>query len=175
MYELSDKRAAVREVQKFLHLISDVESYGVRRIAVDGIYGEETRAAVSEFQRYMGIYETGLVDLETFNGLYSEYRKAVDERALSNYIITESGFPFTVGDQGDDVINIHLYINELSRNYQDIPSVGRSSYYTQDTSAAIVEIQKIFDTEATGAVTKEFYERLVREAAAIRLRGEIYE
>ena len=51
MYPLSDKVSAIREVQKFLHLISDKKGSTIPRVSIDGIYGEETRGAVSEFQR----------------------------------------------------------------------------------------------------------------------------
>ena len=76
MYRLGDKRAAIREIQKYLHFISDRITNEVPRIAIDGIYGNESKEAVMAFQEYKGIAKTGEVDYETFNLLYSEYLKA---------------------------------------------------------------------------------------------------
>ena len=50
MYELSDERAAITEVQKFLHVISDDTNGKIPRVAIDGIYGAESRDAVRIFQ-----------------------------------------------------------------------------------------------------------------------------
>ena len=43
----------------------------------DGIYGEETRGAVSEFQRKNGLPVTGAVDLATWDTLILLYRSAL--------------------------------------------------------------------------------------------------
>ena len=45
MYSIYDKTLAIREVQRYLLLISEEEER-ITDIAVDGIYGESTRRAV---------------------------------------------------------------------------------------------------------------------------------
>jgi putative chitinase len=40
-------------------------------IAIDGIVGEKTRAAIADFQRAQSIHETGVVDAETWSALES--------------------------------------------------------------------------------------------------------
>ena len=71
MYFLSDSPAAIREVQKFLYVISYRVNSDVPRVAIDGIYGPETEAAVIAFQEIYGHSASGSVDRETFDSLYT--------------------------------------------------------------------------------------------------------
>lgn len=57
--------AKVRQLQEQLDRIAEVYT-AIRRIAVDGIYGENTQAAVKEFQSIFGLPQTGIVDFRTW-------------------------------------------------------------------------------------------------------------
>lgn len=174
MHELLDKQAAIREIQKFIYVISNVVNTDIPRVAVDGIYGEETVEAVKIFQVIYGIPGTGYVDLETFNMLYFLYSKAVTDKNNADYIITASGFPIKIGSFGNDVIAIHLYITELEKKYPDIGSVGKGSYFNEDSKNAVINLQKIFNLTPTGEVNSALYQRILTEVEAIRLLEEIY-
>lgn len=174
MYELLDTPAAIREVQKFLYTISTVVNSEVPRVAIDGIYGEETAAAVKTFQIIYGIPETGYVDLDTFDMLYFTYSEALSDKSNPDYVVTPAGFPIKVGSQGSDVIAIHLYITELLRTYPDIGGVGRGAYFTEDTRAAVINLQKIFNLTPTGEIDSALYQRILGEIDAIRRLQEIY-
>lgn len=62
----------VRTVQEQLNAIS-VNYPAIPRLAVDGIFGRETRRAVTEFQRIFGYEETGIVDFGTWYGISRIY------------------------------------------------------------------------------------------------------
>ena len=116
MYELLNKPAAIKEVQKFLYVISDRVNNKVPRVAIDGIYGNETRNAVLIFQRLYDLEGDGTVDRITFDKMYILYEEARNSDLSFDYIITENGFPVKLGDQNNDVIYIHLLINELKKH-----------------------------------------------------------
>ena len=62
MFEIDDERAYITEIQRLLRRIG----YNVKP---DGIYGQETRNAVSNFQKSIGLPIRGRVDLDTYEAL----------------------------------------------------------------------------------------------------------
>ena len=55
----------VRQLQEQLDTIAEVYT-AIPRITADGIFGQRTRAAVSEFQNIFGLPQTGVVDFRTW-------------------------------------------------------------------------------------------------------------
>lgn len=172
MYLLSDKASAIREVQRFLHFISDSRASTIPRVAVDGIYGEETRGAVLAFQEEYGLPTSGEVDRITFELLYSVFNELATLKEIDRYILTGKSFPFKLGDQSDDVLIINLLIRELEESYLDIGFVKRSNYFSAETEGAVKALQRIFTMEENGIVDELFYKRLKDEVdSKKRLRG----
>ena len=174
MYLLSDKPAAIREVQKFLHFIADRGKSKIPRVAIDGIYGNETRDAVSAFQLLNGIGVTGEVDRETFDALFIEYDNIRILDSVADFIITDAHFPFKVGDQSDDVLHLNLLLVELQKSYRDIGDVRKSTYYSQQTATAVKNLQQIFLMEENGIVDALMYQRMKDELDAINRNREVY-
>jgi peptidoglycan hydrolase-like protein with peptidoglycan-binding domain len=56
-------------------MLAVMSSYipGIPPVAVDGIYGPATRAAVLASQRRFGLPETGVVDARTWDEIYDQY------------------------------------------------------------------------------------------------------
>ncbi|HNZ82704.1 MAG TPA: peptidoglycan-binding protein [Sedimentibacter sp.] len=74
VYSEGSERPGVLIIQEILAYISTVNS-DIPFVQPDGIFGPETRASVSAFQRYYGLEEDGIVDEETWNKLISVYRE----------------------------------------------------------------------------------------------------
>ncbi len=55
----------VRTIQQQLNTISDTYS-AISKLAVDGIYGENTAQSVKQFQKIFNLSQTGVVDLATW-------------------------------------------------------------------------------------------------------------
>ena len=174
MYELLDTRSAIREVQKFLYTISTSLNPDVPRVAIDGIYGEETVDAVRIFQIIYGIPSTGYVDRKTFDMLYLLYSEAIIDKKTDDYVITPTGFPIKLGSQGSDVIAVHLYITELQKKYPDIVSVGKGAYFSEDTKNAVINLQIIFNLEPTGEIDARLYQRILTEVDSLLILQEDY-
>lgn len=175
MYELLNKPAAIKEVQKFLYVISDRVNNEVPRVAIDGIYGDETRNAVLIFQRLYDLEGDGTVDRITFDKMYILYKEAINDDLSSDYIITENGFPVKVGDQNNDVIYIHLLINELKKTYTDIQGVDtKSNYFSDVTKKAVEDLEQIFRIDGNGEVDANFLSRMETEIDALKRIKEIY-
>lgn len=169
MYRLGDERAAIREIQKYLHFISDRVTSDVPRIAIDGIYGDETKEAVMQFQRYAGIKESGAVDFETFNLLFKEYSNAKLLYGGEEYYINEKLFPFKKGDMGREILYINLMLDELGKLFTEIPRVDLKPYFSLSTENAVKEMRNVFMLGNEPIVDFFLFDRMRYE---LKLRGE---
>ena len=174
MYRLSDKTAAIKEVQRFLFVISDRVNEEVPRVAIDGIYGNETSEAVAYFQKIYGLLADGNVNRETFDLLFFLYDEAMNQLQLHNYIITDEGFPLTIGMQNHDVMVLNLILTELRYTYPDISHVEKINYFSKSTQNAIMDLQKIFGEEESGIVDEIFYKRLKDELNSTHMLKKDY-
>ena len=77
----------VRNLQYMLSVLSSYISQ-IPPLAVDGIYGSNTRAAVLAAQRWLGLPETGTVDATTWDEIYDQY-SGIENTSLRN----EENFP----------------------------------------------------------------------------------
>lgn len=64
----------VYRLQEYLRRVSLVNQ-NIPNIALDGIFGSETKKAVMSFQKEYGLEVTGIVDGEMWDKLYNEYMK----------------------------------------------------------------------------------------------------
>ena len=70
--EVGDTGEKVRLLQYMLSVLSNYIS-SIPPVAVDGIYGQQTRAAVLATQRRFKLPETGTVGAQTWDEIYSQY------------------------------------------------------------------------------------------------------
>ncbi len=175
MYDIRNESEAIREVQKYLHTISDRREPDIPRVAVDGVWTDETEAAIAAFKRIYGLPDTPGVDLEVFELLYALYAAETADMAASDYLVSDSGFPLNVGDQNADVIILHAMLSELKGEYTDIGRIDKSNYYSVRTADAIRDMQRIFGLELTGITDKYLFKRLSDELEFIRAMNEVYE
>ena len=70
---------AASSLQEYLNFAASVYP-SVPRIAVDGVFGQQTERAVREFQRAAGLPGTGVADRETWDALAEIYRRGAPGR-----------------------------------------------------------------------------------------------
>ena len=160
MYRINDKKSAIREIKKYLYALSRSIHPSIRRTTIDGVFDEETRGAVIDFQKIMGYNTTGIVDFETFTALYNEYLRAIESKTPNN-ITSSGGFPLSVGDMNEDVRLLHIFVNELAKIYTTVEDVGTSSYYSNESAAAILALSKIFMMDESGVADKIMMKRII--------------
>ena len=166
MYYITDKKAAVRQVQKFLFLLSDTIYTSIPRIPIDGVYNGETKQAVEKFQALMNLEVTGIVDFITFSSLYDEYLKVFEWKNMRDYVVGDTEFPMVIGTYTEDVRVLHVLINELKKTYTEIPDVGKENFYTTRTAKAVEYLRKIFRFSDGEHVDKELFDRILKETDA---------
>ena len=91
----------VRSLQTMLRVLSEDKNI-LPTVVPDGIYGQTTMAAVTEFQRKYGLPLTGITDQNTWDAIVPVYQNALTRvgKAEPIEIIMDPGQVFMVGDEG---------------------------------------------------------------------------
>ena len=168
MYRINDKKAAIKEIQKYLYVISDaMYDKKLPRVSITSVFDSETTAAILKYQELNGLKESGIVDYNTFTSLYRDYSSIIKEKSVSDFIVGETPFPLSKGTQSEDVRALHIIINELTDRFDSIENVGYGAYYSTATVNAVKTLRRIFGFEITETVDKQLYERLRKELAVL--------
>lgn len=145
----TDQRPYVLELQSYLRTIQR-DRYGATTVPLDGFYGPDTAAGVSQFQTSMGLPRTGIVDRETWNALV-ETNQEIQLRTAPPLRIRGLRRPLLQpGDDGDAVVFLNVMLGTPG------------SIYTTATEQAVRQIQKNALLPITGNTDKETWDAVVQ-------------
>lgn len=144
---------AVADLQQRLRTVAEADG-GLPQVSVDGIYGEETAAAVRAFQQRNGLPVTGEVDLPTWQAVGRAYEAALVTLAEPRGIRPHrsSSEDIVLGSRGDRVLFLQLLLDNIGARFENLPDVPRSGLYDEATAAAVAEIQRAAGLNDSGAV-----------------------
>jgi peptidoglycan hydrolase-like protein with peptidoglycan-binding domain len=148
----------VRTLQIRLNRISKNYPAIPKIIRTDGIFGDDTEAAVRAFQEIVGLSVDGVVGKATWYAALFFYNAVkrlneLDSEGIALGEVTQQ-YPGVLreGDSGNAVENLQFYINYLSNFYPAIPAVERDGIYGPATANAVRQIQSVFGLEPDGVV-----------------------
>lgn len=150
---------AVRELQYLLRFVSAFNDE-IPPVPQTQVYDEGTEQAVTAFQRYYGLPETGRVDVNTWRKLYEVYRSILDSLPPGYFSPTTEpygGVPLRVGSEGEEVRRVQTYLNLISDTYPQIPKVNVDGVFGPATETAVLAFQNIFGLDPTGIVAASTY------------------
>ncbi len=145
----------VRSLQTMLRVIAESDPTQPSVIP-DGIYGQNTMAAVSAFQRRKGLPVTGTADQTTWDSIVAEYEPAlilVSEARPIEVILD----PNQVIRQGEQHPNVYLaqgMLIVLSQAYGSIPEPALNGILDLPTSNSLSAFQALSLLPATGELDK---------------------
>ena len=151
----------IRALQAMLRVIAE-DDPSHPKLVPDGIYGPETMAAVSHFQRRHGLGVTGVTDLPTWETIVSHYHPALIRvtSAQPLDIILESGQVLCKGQCNPHVYLVQAMLAVLSEVYHSIPSPTHSGLLDDATSDAIAMLQSLSALPMTGEMDKVTWKHL---------------
>ena len=143
-YDLRDMKNPILEVQRILRNLDKYEN-GISRVKPDGIYGEDTRALVKEFQEKYGLTPSGEVDFETWNMLHSIEEARIDAtriaRAVHVFPMFEK-YEILPNEKDDSLYFIQYMLNEILNDHDDFTKLELNGEYDPPTQNAVKILQR---------------------------------
>ena len=149
-----DTGDGVRYLQFYLSYIADFVPT-VSSVAIDGVFGAETEAAVRSFQSSYSLSPDGVVGELTWNTIYNVYLGLVESLPLSYTEGLTVPFPGTLlslGSEGEDVRLLQEYLRYLSDFYPQIPAIVPDGFFGTATEAAVTAFQDLFGIDINRGV-----------------------
>lgn len=153
-----DSNEEVKRLQEMLMEIRELYPSMLEiEIEIDGIFENNTSMCVKRFQELMGIYDTGNVDMITWNKLNLIYskKKALKSNLRSDISenkvrVSEELIKF--GSKGSRVTELQEYINKVSILFPAIPKIKIDGIFGNETKEAVFTFQRMFSLDADGIV-----------------------
>lgn len=124
-------------------------------VAVDGIFGDETRDAVLAFQSLYGLDVDGIVGIDTWDMIQNAYAgvlTSLPDEYRSYSSLLYPGYIITSGASGKVVEQLQTYLKTIAANNPSIPDVTVDGYYGEETKKAVLAVQKLEGIEQNGQV-----------------------
>ena len=153
----------VQMVQFFLNVLSAFYS-SIPAVDIDGILGPQTRNAIIEFQKTMGLPTTGLIDEETWNAMYNSILGILRElppSAVQLPSLLYPGFIYSEGSERPGVFIIQEILAYISSVNPEIPFVQPDGIFGPETRAGVAAFQRYYGLAVNGIVDEETWDRLV--------------
>lgn len=156
----------IRSLQTMLRTIA-LFSDAYERIVPDGIYGPETQAAISTFQRKRGLPVTGITNQQTWDEIvrmYDEAMKALSAPQPIDYEV-DSEFPFVRGDHSARLKIAQCMLCEIADRYACVCPPELSGKMDEIMINSISEFQNLSGLSMNGKLDKETWNQLVLQFA----------
>lgn len=158
-----EQKAHIKEAQYYLNAVSQLNPH-IPTVIPDGIYNDETKAAVKAFQAEYGLPVTGEIDADTWEQLYDAYLAAEAHFAVIEPILPFQSREKTIksGDAGYPIYIIQVMLNTVAQFYDNFEAVEINGIHDAETIRAIKQIQIISGVEPSGNIDRETWEKLAR-------------
>ena len=146
---------AVLNLQFFISYVSQFYDT-IPAVAIDGVFGETTRAAVEAVQRTFGLPVDGVVGEQTWNELYRAYVGIVNTIPLEyveGYTVPYGGVPLRIGADSESVRLLQQYLNYIANSFPEIPEINPTGYFGPRTQEAVIAFQNLAGLTPTGVVS----------------------
>ena len=158
----------VRTVQIRLNRISNNYPAIQKIVEPDGFFSDDTERAVKDFQSIFGLEADGVVGKSTWYAIRRIYNavKRLNELDSEGISLSEVTDQFegelALGDEGNSVANLQLFINYLAAYYNTIPPTSVDGVFGNETRNAVFSVQSTFDLPITGIVDAATWEAIYR-------------
>ena len=155
---------AIYNLQRYLRQLSRFDP-AIPAVDEDGLFGEETRASLSAFQKKYGLPITGTADPETWARLFNEYLASVEAytRPAPVYLFPRFPTDYSVG-RGDEnllVGVIQYLLREITALYgRDASLIPLDGVFGAVTEEAVRDFQTVNRLPPDGRVDRITWNRL---------------
>lgn len=151
----------IRSLQTMLRVIAEDDPSHMRVIP-DGIYGPETMAAVSTFQRKHGLPVTGVTDQPTWEAIVAVYNPALVrvDAAQPLDIILNPGQVIRKGERHPHVYLVQAMLAVLNDAYKSVAQPSLNGLLDDATADSLASFQILSGLPMTGNLDKHTWKHL---------------
>lgn len=151
----------IRSLQTMLRVIAEDDPSHLR-IVPDGIYGPETMAAVSTFQRKHGLPITGVTNQATWEAVVAVYNPALIniDAAQSLDIILNPGQVIRRGERSPHLYLVQGMLLVLARVYKSVGTPSQTGILDEPTADSLASFQALSGLPMTGNLDKTTWKHL---------------
>ena len=151
----------IRSLQTMLRVLAE-DDPTLPTVVPDGIYGPETMAAVSAFQRIHGLPVTGVTDRDTWETIHGQYEPALIniDAAQPVEIILNPGQVIRRGERHPNVRLVQAMLAVLAEIYRSIGMPGSNGILDAQTSDSLASFQQLTGLPMTGELDKRTWKQL---------------
>lgn len=151
----------IRSLQTMLRVIAQ-EDARQPSVVPDGIYGAQTRSAVTAFQRNYGIPATGVADQLTWETIVEIYEPALTRvgPAQPVELILHPGQVIRQGDREPNLYIIQAMLMVLSQVYGSISQPSQTGILDEATAISISSFQEQAGLPQSGELDKVTWKHL---------------
>ena len=151
----------VRSLQTMLRVLAEQDPRHTT-VVPDGIYGQSTVAAVSNFQRMHGLPVTGVTDQQTWDAIVAEYEPSLIlvAEAQPVEIILNPNEVLRSGDESPYLRVAQALLWVLSETYESVGRPSQSGILDSATSDSLSSFQAISGIPMTGELDKITWKNL---------------
>lgn len=151
----------IRSLQTMLRVLAEQDSRYLRTIP-DGIYGPQTVAAVSAFQRNHGLPVTGVTNQETWDAIVARYEPALIElvEAQPLQIILNPNEVICRGQSSPYLYVAQAVLLVLAQTYASVGTPSQSGVLDDQTADSLASFQALSALPMTGTLDKITWKHL---------------
>ena len=152
----------IRSLQTFLRRIAQ-DNTQIPLVVPDGIYNEQTKNAVREFQIYYGLPVNGETDFETWKKIIEVYESIPEVIILPDIrcIFPRSNYKIIENQTADCLYIIQAMLLVLGNRFPHLGTVEISGTHKADSVAITKKIQELNDLEQSGVIDIPTYNAIV--------------
>lgn len=154
---------SVRNLQYYINYLSQYYPT-IPTLAIDGIFGPATEAAVIDVQNTFGLTPDGLVGPYTWQKIYNAYlgiARTVPIEYVAERGVPFQGVPLRLGSEGEEVVLLQRYLNRISQSITELPEVSPTGYFGNITDRVVRSFQELYGLPVTGVVNIETWDAIV--------------
>lgn len=162
LFNALDERNFIVQIQRILR---DLNFFAMENglIGIDGIYDNETREAVMQFQEKYGLQPTGVVDSATWALLHTVWELKQESEALARavYILPRfEGYEILPFAKDNVLYIIQHMLEVISTDYEELEGIELNGIYDAKTQNAIKVFQRKNLLNDTGIIDATTFNRL---------------
>ncbi len=154
----------IESMQHMLRVVAQGDSR-LLPVVADGIFGQNTRAAVTAYQRARRRPATGVMDLETWELLVEDYDNEIILQGEAEHLIPILNPRQVIrpGDTNYHVLLVQSILRVLCCEYGCVQQVEVSGTMDGPTVAALRRFQSLAGLQPTGILDKITWRHLARQ------------